>query len=77
MEIRISIFIGEGIMINKLVNLSEKILPIAIGIIGVVSREINTMLLSAIAIILFYIFIITSDFINKIESMEVIKHDNN
>ncbi|MBP3707796.1 hypothetical protein [Clostridium sp.] len=64
-------------MINKLVNLSEKILPIAIGIIGVVSREINTMLLSAIAIILFYIFIITSDFINKIESMEVIKHDNN
>ena len=64
-------------MINKLVNLSEKILPIAIGIIGVVSRKINTMLLSAIAIILFYIFIITSDFINKIESMEVIKHDNN
>ena len=64
-------------MINKLVNLSEKILPIAIGIIGVVSREINTMLLSAIAITLFYIFIITSDFINKIESMEVIKHDNN
>lgn len=64
-------------MINKLVNLIEKILPIAIGIIGVVSGEINTMLLSAIAIILFYIFIITNDFINKIESMEVIKYDNN
>ncbi len=77
MEIRISIFIGEDTMINILVNLLEKILPIAIGIIGVVSREINTMLLSAIAIILFYIFIIINDFINKIESMEVIKHDNN
>ena len=77
MEIRISIFIGEGTMINILVNLIEKILPIAIGIIGVVSRNINTMLLSAIAIILFYIFIIINDFINKVESMEVIKHDNN
>ena len=77
MEIRISIFIGEDTMINKLVNLIEKILPIAIGIIGVVSRNINTMLLSAIAIILFYIFIIINDFINKVESMEVIKHDNN
>ena len=77
MEIRISIFIGESTMINILVNLIEKILPIAIGIIGVVSREINTMLLSAIAIILFYIFIIINDFINKVESMEVIKHDNN
>ena len=77
MEIWISIVIGEGIMINKLVNLLEKILPIAIGIIGVVSREINTLLLSAIAIILFYIFIIINDCINKIESMEVIKHDNN
>ena len=43
-------------MINVLVNLIEKILPIAIGIIGVVSRNINTMLLSAITIILFYIF---------------------
>ena len=64
-------------MINKLVNLLEKILPIVIGIIGIVSREINTLLLSAIAIILFYTFIILSDFINKIESMEVIKHDNN
>lgn len=64
-------------MINKLVNILEKILPIAIGIMGVVSGEINTILLSAIAIILFYIFIITNDFINKIESMEVIKHDNN
>ncbi len=64
-------------MINILVNLLEKILPIAIGIMGVVSREINTMLLSAIAIILFYTFIILNDFINKIESMEVIKHDNN
>ena len=77
MEIRISIFIGEDTMINILVNLIEKILPIAIGIIGVVSRNINTMLLSAIAIILFYIFIIINDFINKVESMEVIKHDNN
>ena len=77
MEIRISIFIGESTMINILVNLIEKILPIAIGIIGVVSRNINTMLLSAIAIILFYIFIIINDFINKVESMEVIKHDNN
>ena len=77
MEIRISIFIGEVTMINILVNLIEKILPIAIGIIGVVSRNINTMLLSAIAIILFYIFIIINDFINKVESMEVIKHDNN
>ena len=77
MEIRISIFIGDGTMINILVNLIEKILPIAIGIIGVVSRNINTMLLSAIAIILFYIFIIINDFINKVESMEVIKHDNN
>ena len=77
MEIRISIFIGEDTMINILVNLIEKILPIAIGIIGVVSREVNTMLLSAIAIILFYIFIIINDFINKVESMEVIKHDNN
>ena len=77
MEIRISIFIGEVTMINILVNLIEKILPIAIGIIGVVSGEINTMLLSAIAIILFYIFIIINDFINKVESMEVIKHDNN
>ena len=77
MEIRISIFIGEDTMINILVNLLEKILPIAIGIIGVVSRDINTMLLSAIAIILFYIFIIINDFINKVESMEVIKHDNN
>ena len=77
MEIRISIFIGEDTMINRLVNLIEKILPIAIGIIGVVSRNINTMLLSAIAIILFYIFIIINDFINKVESMEVIKHDNN
>jgi uncharacterized membrane protein len=77
MEIRISIFIGESAMINILVNLIEKILPIAIGIIGVVSGEINTMLLSAIAIILFYIFIIINDFINKVESMEVIKHDNN
>ena len=77
MEIWISIFIGEITMINKLVNLIEKILPIAIGIIGVVSRNINTMLLSAIAIILFYIFIIINDFINKVESMEVIKHDNN
>ena len=77
MEIRISIFIGEDTMINRLVNLLEKILPIAIGIIGVVSRDINTMLLSAIAIILYYIFIIINDFINKIESMEVIKHDNN
>ena len=76
MEIRISIFIGDGTMINILVNLIEKILPIAIGIIGVVSRNINTMLLSAIAIILFYIFIIINDFINKVESMEVIKHDN-
>ena len=64
-------------MIDILVNLIEKILPISIGIIGVVSRNINTMLLSAIAIILFYIFIIINDFINKIESMEVIKHDNN
>ena len=64
-------------MINILVNLLEKILPIAILIIGVVSREINTLLLSAIAIILFYIFIIINDCINKIESMEVIKHDNN
>lgn len=64
-------------MINKLVNLLEKILPIAIGIIGVVSGEINTMLLSAITIILYYIFIIINDFIYKIESMEVIKHDNN
>lgn len=64
-------------MINILVNLLEKILPITIGIIGVVSRNINTMLLSAIAIILFYIFIIINDFINKVESMEVIKHDNN
>ena len=64
-------------MINTLVNLIEKILPIAIGIIGVVSRNINTMLLSAISIILFYTFIIINDFINKIESMEVIKHDNN
>lgn len=64
-------------MINILVNLLEKILPIAIGIIGVVSRNINTMLLSAIAIILFYIFIIINDFINKVESMEVIKHDTN
>ena len=64
-------------MINILVNLIEKILPIAIGIIGVVSGEINTMLLSAIAIILFYIFIIINDFINKVESMEVIKHYNN
>ena len=64
-------------MINRLVNLLEKILPIAIGIIGVVSRDINTMLLSSIAIILYYIFIIINDFINKIESMEVIKHDNN
>ena len=64
-------------MINKLLNLFEIILPIAIGIIGVVSREINTLLLSAIAIILFYTFIILNDFINKIESMEVIKHDNN
>ena len=77
MEIWISIFIGENTMINILVNLIEKILPIAIGIIGVVSRNINTMLLSAIAIILFYTFIIINDFINKIESMEVIKHDNN
>lgn len=77
MEIRISIFIGEDTMINRLANLLEKILPIAIGIIGVVSRNINTMLLSAIAIILFYIFIIINDFINKVESMEVIKHDNN
>ena len=77
MEIWISIFIGEDTMINRLVNLLEKILPIAIGIIGVVSRNINTMLLSAIAIILFYIFIIINDFINKVESMEVIKHDNN
>ena len=77
MEIRISIFIGEDTMINILVNLIEKILPIAIGIIGVFSRNINTMLLSAIAIILFYIFIIINDFINKVESMEVIKHDNN
>ena len=77
MEIRISIFIGEDTMISTLVNLLEKILPIAIGIIGVVSRNINTMLLSAIAIILFYIFIIINDFINKVESMEVIKHDNN
>ena len=77
MEIRISIFIGEDTMINILVNLIEKILPIAIGIIGVVSGEMNTMLLSAIAIILFYIFIIINDFINKVESMEVIKHDNN
>ena len=77
MEIRISIFIGEDTMINILVNLLEKTLPIAIGIIGVVSRDINTMLLSAIAIILYYIFIIINDFINKIESMEVIKHDNN
>ena len=77
MEIRISIFIGEDTMINRLVNLLEKILPIAIGIIGVVSRNINTMLLSAIAIILFYTFIIINDFINKVESMEVIKHDNN
>ena len=64
-------------MINILINLFEKILPIAILIIGVVSREINTLLLSAIAIILFYIFIIINDCINKIESMEVIKHDNN
>ena len=64
-------------MINKLVNLLEKILPIAIGIMGIVSREINTILLSAIAIILFYTFIILNNFINKIESMEVIKHDNN
>ena len=64
-------------MVNILVNLIEKILPITIGIIGVVSREMNTMLLSAIAIILFYIFIIINDFINKVESMEVIKHDNN
>ena len=64
-------------MINILVNLLEKILPIAIGIIGVVSREMNTMLLSAIAIILFYTFIIINDFINKVELMEVIKHDNN
>ena len=77
MEIRISIFIGEDTMISTLVNLLEKILPIAIGIIGVVSRNINTMLLSAIAIILFYTFIIINDFINKVESMEVIKHDNN
>ena len=77
MEIRISIFIGEDTMINRLANLLEKILPIAIGIIGVVSRNINTMLVSAIAIILFYIFIIINDFINKVESMEVIKHDNN
>ena len=77
MEIRISIFIGEDTMINRLANLLEKILPIAIGIIGVVSRNINTMLLSAIAIILFYTFIIINDFINKVESMEVIKHDNN
>ena len=77
MEIRISIFIGEDTMINKLVNLLEKILPIAIGIMGVVSRDMNTMLLSAIAIILFYTFIILNDFINKVESMEVIKHDNN
>jgi uncharacterized membrane protein len=64
-------------MINILVNLIEKILPISIGIIGVVSKNINTMLLSAITIILFYIFIIINDFINKVESMEVIKHDNN
>ena len=64
-------------MINRLANLLEKILPIAIGIIGVVSGKISTMLLSAIAIILFYIFIIINDFINKVESMEVIKHDNN
>lgn len=64
-------------MINILVNLIEKILPIAIGIIGVVSGEINTMLLSAITIILFYIFIIINDFIHKVESMEVVKHDNN
>lgn len=64
-------------MINILVNLLEKILPIAIGIMGVVSRDMNTMLLSAIAIILFYTFIILNDFINKVESMEVIKHDNN
>ena len=77
MEIRISIFIGESTMINILVNLLEKILPIAIGIIGVVSGKISTMLLSAIAIILFYIFTIINDFINKVESMEVIKHDNN
>ena len=28
-------------MINRLVNLIEKILPIAIGIIGVVSRNIT------------------------------------
>ena len=60
-------------MINKLVNLIEKILPIALGIIGVVSREINTMLLSAIAIILFYIFIITNDFITSIDSILFIK----
>ena len=64
-------------MINILVNLLEKIIPIAIGTIGVVSGKISTMLLSAIAIILFYIFIIINDFINKVESMEVIKHDNN
>ena len=63
-------------MINRLANLLEKILPIAIGIIGVVSGEMNTMLLSAIAIILFYTFIIINYFINKVESMEVIKHDN-
>ena len=77
MEIWISIFIWEDTMINILVNLIEKILPIAIGIIGVVSRNINTMLLSAMAIVLFYIFIIINDFINIVESMEVIKHDNN
>ena len=64
-------------MINRLVNLLEKILRIAIGIIGVVSRNINTMLLSAITIILFYIFIKINVFINIGESMEVLKHDNN
>ena len=56
-------------MINILVNLLEKILPIAIGIIGVVSGKISTMLLSAIAIIQFYIYIIIIDFINKVEAM--------
>ena len=66
-------------MLDKLIKITEKILPIAIGIYGIFSGSVEGLFLSAITLILYYMFIIISDFIDRVSiTLEgVVQDDNN
>ncbi len=63
-------------MLNTIINVLEKILPLIIIALGVLSNNLGILFLSAITVILYFIFITLHDLIESSKVREVV-YDNN